>query len=512
MPYTIRPLSCDPARIPGMSERLIISHYENNYGGAVKRLNLIEEQIAELDYTKAPGFVINGLKREELIAMNSMILHELFFDGLGDQSEPAAGLRDALTHDFGSYERWRAEFIAMGKALAGGSGWVLLSWSPRDRKLVNQWASDHCHTLAGGVPILALDMYEHSYQIDFGAKAATYVDTFMLRGYVYERDPLAQRRAPADHLVQPNRGRSKDLSTGEVIMRVFGMLVVAALVSVTTTAQAQDLDWKKVDEALGRTGAVSGDVHRYGFPRGDLQVTLDGVTIRPALALGGWAAFKPAHGGAMVMGDLVLLETEINPVMSKLIENGLEVTAVHNHILRANPATFYMHIGGHGDPVKLATAIRTALAESKTPLATPAPAAPQPAIDLDTAQLDQIIGTKGQANGGVYQLAVPRRDAVTEGGVQLAPPGPTGVATAINFQPTGGGKAAITGDFVLTAEEVNEVIKALRTSGIEVTALHSHMLDEQPRLLFMHFWANDDALKLARGLRAALDKTARAKS
>jgi uncharacterized protein DUF1259 len=295
-------------------------------------------------------------------------------------------------------------------------------------------------------------------------------------------------------------------------MRVFGMLVVAALVSVTTTAPAQDLDWNKVDEALGRTGAVSGDVHRYGFPRGDLQVTLDGVTIRPALALGGWAAFKPAHGGAMVMGDLVLLETEINPVMSKLIENGLEVTAVHNHILRANPATFYMHIGGRGDPVKLATAIRTALAESKTPLATPAPAAPQPAIDLDTAQLDQIIGTKGQANGGVYQLAVPRRDAVTEGGVQLAPPAPTGVATAINFQPTGGGKAAITGDFVLTAEEVNEVIKALRTSGIEVTALHSHMLDEQPRLLFMHFWANDDALKLARGLRAALDKTARAKS
>ena len=179
MPYTIKPLSCDPARIPGMSERLIIGHYGSNYGGAVKRLNLIEEQIAELDYTKAPGFVINGLKREELIAMNSMILHELFFDGLGDQSEPAAGLRDALTRDFGSYERWRAEFIAMGKALAGGSGWVLLSWSPRDRKLVNQWASDHCHTLAGGVPILALDMYEHSYQIDFGAKAATYVDTFM---------------------------------------------------------------------------------------------------------------------------------------------------------------------------------------------------------------------------------------------------------------------------------------------------------------------------------------------
>jgi Fe-Mn family superoxide dismutase len=162
-----------------MSERLIISHYENNYGGAVQRLNLIDEQLAGLDYEKVPGFLVNGLKREQLIAMNSMILHELFCDGLGDQSEPGPALRDALARNFGSYERWRAEFIAMGKALGGGSGWVLLSWSPRDRKLVNQWASDHCHTLAGGTPILALDMYEHSYQMDFGAKAATYVDTFM---------------------------------------------------------------------------------------------------------------------------------------------------------------------------------------------------------------------------------------------------------------------------------------------------------------------------------------------
>jgi Fe-Mn family superoxide dismutase len=179
MPYTIKPLGCDPARIKGMSERLIISHYEYNYGGAVKRLNLIEEQLAELDFAKAPGFVINGLKREQLIAMNSMVLHELFFDGLGDQSEPGPALREALARDFGSYDRWRSEFIAMGKALGGGSGWVLLSWSPRDRKLVNQWASDHCHTLAGGAPILALDMYEHSYHIDFGAKAATYVDIFM---------------------------------------------------------------------------------------------------------------------------------------------------------------------------------------------------------------------------------------------------------------------------------------------------------------------------------------------
>jgi superoxide dismutase, Fe-Mn family len=178
MPYDMKPLSCDPARVKGMSERLIISHYENNYGGAVKRLNLIGEKLAELDYVSAPGFLINGLKREELIAMNSMILHEHFFDSLGDHSEPDSILQEALIRDFGSVERWRAEFIAMGKALGGGSGWVLLSWSPRDRKLINQWASDHCHTMAGSVPILALDMYEHSYHIDFGA-AADYVGTFM---------------------------------------------------------------------------------------------------------------------------------------------------------------------------------------------------------------------------------------------------------------------------------------------------------------------------------------------
>jgi Domain of Unknown Function (DUF1259) len=297
-----------------------------------------------------------------------------------------------------------------------------------------------------------------------------------------------------------------------MIMRAVHVLAICAMATIGTAANAQEIDWKKVDEAIGRSAAVSGDVHRYGFPRSDLNVTLDGVTIRPTLALGGWAAFKPAHGGAMVMGDLVLLETEINPVMTKLIENGMEITAVHNHVLRANPLTFYMHIGGHGDPVKLATAIRTALAESKTPLTPSAPPATPPAIDLDTAQLDQIIGAKGQNNGGVYQFAVPRRDPVNEGGVQLSPAGPTGVATAIGFQPTGGGKAAITGDFVLTGEEVNPVIKELRANGIEVTAIHSHMLTEQPRLIFMHFWANDDVVKLAKGLRAALDKTASAKS
>jgi biotin operon repressor len=290
-------------------------------------------------------------------------------------------------------------------------------------------------------------------------------------------------------------------------MRALKRLAICAALASATAANAQDIDWQKVDAAIGRGAAVGGDVHRYGFPRTDLQVTVDGVTIRPTLALGGWAAFKPAHGGAMVMGDLVLLDTEIAPVMSKLIENGIEITAVHNHVLRGNPATYYMHIGGHGDPVKLATALRTALAESKTPLGAPTPGTP-PAIDLDTAQIDQIIGAKGTNNGGVYGMAVPRKDPINDNGMQIAPAGPMGVATAINFQPTGGGKAAITGDFVLTDSEVNPVIKALRSSGIEVTAIHSHMLSEQPRLIFMHFWANDDAIKLAKGLRTALDKTA----
>ena len=297
-------------------------------------------------------------------------------------------------------------------------------------------------------------------------------------------------------------------------MRLAYVLFIAATLAATS-AWSQEIDWQKVDDAMGRKPAVvSGDVHRYGFPRSDLNVTLDGVSIKPALALGGWVAFKGMSSGnqAMVMGDLVLLETEIKPVMTKLVEGGLDITAVHNHLLRANPATFYMHVGGHGDPAKMAVAIRTALSESKTPLAPPTPPAAAPATGLDTVQLDQIIGGKGQANGGVYQFAVVRRDAVTENAMTLAPAGPLGLATGIGFQPTGNGKAAITGDFVLTADEVNPVIRALRDNGIEVTALHSHMLDEQPRLYFMHFWANDDAIKLAKGLRAALDKMANAKS
>lgn len=179
MAYEMKPLGCDPARLEGLSERLIVSHYENNYGGAVKRLNAITAQLGDLDWTSAPVFVVNGLKREELIAANSMVLHEVYFAGLGAGGDLSAELSAAVTRDFGSVERWRAQFVAMGKALGGGSGWVLLTWSPRDRKLVNQWASDHAHCLAGATPLLALDMYEHSYHMDYGAKAAAYVDAFM---------------------------------------------------------------------------------------------------------------------------------------------------------------------------------------------------------------------------------------------------------------------------------------------------------------------------------------------
>jgi Fe-Mn family superoxide dismutase len=179
MTYTLKALSCDPQQLKGLSERLIMSHYENNYGGAVKRLNAIRAQLDQLDFATAPGFVVNGLKREELIAHNSMVLHEVYFDALGASGSPGNGLLEALQRNFQSFAQWQTEFAAMGKALGGGSGWVLLSWSPRDRKLINQWAADHTHALAGATPILALDMYEHSYHMDYGAKAGAYVDAFL---------------------------------------------------------------------------------------------------------------------------------------------------------------------------------------------------------------------------------------------------------------------------------------------------------------------------------------------
>src|SRR6267154_314802 len=271
-------------------------------------------------------------------------------------------------------------------------------------------------------------------------------------------------------------------------------------------------DWQtQVGEALGKTGsAAPGGIYRIGLPRTDLKVTLDGVTLRAGFALGGWLAFEKMGEQGMVMGDLVLTQEEVNPVMTKLAAAGIEVTALHNHLLRNQPFTMYMHVLGHGDPVKLAAALHTALAESKTPLvAAPTPIEP-PEIDFDTFAVDQALGAKGTNNGGVYQFGIPRAEPIKDGGIDV--PTVMGLANAINFQPTGGGKAAITGDFVLIAKEVNPVLKALRDHGIEVTAIHNHMLDDQPHLYFLHFWANDDARKLAEGLKAALAQINIAKS
>ncbi|MDG3439155.1 DUF1259 domain-containing protein [Nitrospirillum amazonense] len=281
-------------------------------------------------------------------------------------------------------------------------------------------------------------------------------------------------------------------------------MAVAAMAAAATPGIAADTDWTAVGQALGKAVAVQPDgVYKVGLPRTDLAVTLDGVAIKPTLALGSWLAFKEtAQGQAMVMGDLVLTQDEVNPVAKELEDGGIQITALHNHLLRAQPATLYMHVDGHGDAVKLATVLHDALAKSKTPLAAPAAAPAPAAIDLDTAALDKALGYTGKVNGGVYQVTIPRAEAAKAGGMEIPPS--MGAGIAINFQPTGAGKAAITGDFVLIASEVNPVIKALRDNGIEITALHNHMLDDEPRLFFMHFWANDDAVKLARGLHDAL--------
>ncbi|MES0101695.1 DUF1259 domain-containing protein [Mesorhizobium sp. M0019] len=286
--------------------------------------------------------------------------------------------------------------------------------------------------------------------------------------------------------------------------------VLIAAATIVTPSLAASPDWSQVGRALGKGGTTLADgVYRVGLPRTDLKVSLDGVSLKPGFALGGWIAFDPMGSQAMVMGDIVLTQNEVNPVMKKLEESGIEITALHNHLLRAEPMTLYMHVSGQGDPVTLATALHAGLALSKTPMESAASGAVQPQassqqIDFDTAAVDQAIGHKGKANGGVYQFTIPRAETITDSG--MAVPVSMGTAIAINFQPTGGGKAAITGDFVLIASEVNPVLKAMQDSGIEITALHSHMIDEQPRLFFMHFWANDDAAKLARGLKAALDK------
>ncbi|HSZ87877.1 MAG TPA: DUF1259 domain-containing protein [Acetobacteraceae bacterium] len=283
--------------------------------------------------------------------------------------------------------------------------------------------------------------------------------------------------------------------------------VTSLFITVALPCAAAENDWGKVAAALGKSGTVMpGDVYRVGMPRTDLHVMLDGVELKPTLALGSWVAFEGTGADTMVMGDLVLTESEISPVMKQLLASGIEITALHNHLLRAQPATFYMHVQGHGDPVKLAAALHEGLALSKTPLVNtpPPPAGAAPKIDLDTAMIDQTLGGKGQIAGGVYQVNIRRAETIKDGDMNV--PVAMGSAEAMNFQPTGDGKAAITGDLVLTAQEVNPVLRALRDSGIEVTALHNHMLDDEPRLFFMHFWANDDAAKLAKGLRSALDK------
>jgi len=292
-------------------------------------------------------------------------------------------------------------------------------------------------------------------------------------------------------------------------MRIAPAVILATSLSSIAPALAAP-DWSKVDQAIGRSApTMPGDVHRYGFPRSDLHVTVDGVTLLPAFALGGWLAFKAEGDDAMVMGDLVLTEDEINPVMSKMLEGGIAVTALHNHLLRTQPAIFYMHVDGHGDPVIMATTLHNAIAASHIPPAAPATAAAtKPDIAVD--QVEQVIGRKGNVAGGVLQFGIPRGDTIADAGMPVPPA--LGTATGVNFQPTGSGKAAITGDFVLEAAEVEPVLTALRGAGIEVTAVHSHMLNEQPRTFFVHFWANDDAVKLAHGIRAALDKVNVAKS
>jgi hypothetical protein len=273
----------------------------------------------------------------------------------------------------------------------------------------------------------------------------------------------------------------------------------------TASVSPVTVNWTAVEQAMGRTGAMQpGDVYKFGLPRGDLTVTVDRIQLKPALALGSWVAFKATSSGAIVMGDLVLRDDEVEPVMAKLAAGGLDVTALHHHVLHETPRVYYMHIHGAGDAIKLAQAVRAAVDLTHTPAPPTGGAAPSTGpLGIDTVRIAQVLGHSGKVNGGVYQVSVARPDTIWEENVVIPPA--MGVATALNFQPTGAGNAAITGDFVLRAAEVNPVLRALREHGMEVTAVHNHMLDEQPRLFFMHFWAVGDAVRLAEGLRAALD-------
>jgi Domain of Unknown Function (DUF1259) len=299
---------------------------------------------------------------------------------------------------------------------------------------------------------------------------------------------------------------SDNLKSLPVLTLAISILLFSAIAIAQATKQDSDA-WKPVEEAMGRPGQMQpGDVIKFAMPRKDLHVTLNGVDVKPGFALGSWAAFRREGDHAMVMGDLVLTESELQPVMLKLQEAGVQESAVHNHLVGESPRVLYMHIASNGDAVQMAKAIHDALALTKTPArdSSPAPAATAD-LGFDQKQVEQVLGRTGKVNGGILQISVARAETITDSGMEVPPS--MGVATAINFQPTANGKAAITGDFVLLGKEVNPVIRALRENGIEVTAIHSHMLTEEPRLFFMHFWANDDALKLAKGLRAALDQT-----
>lgn len=282
-------------------------------------------------------------------------------------------------------------------------------------------------------------------------------------------------------------------------------LLAAAILACAPAQAARMGNWNKVDQALGREGKdLPGGVHKFGFPRSDLKITLDGTPIKAPLALGSWVALMPAHGGAMLMGDLVLTETEIGPVMRRLVAGGVEITAVHNHLLRTSIPIIYMHVAAQGDPVRLANTVRAALALTGTPLAQgPATGLASVGSSLDLQSLERILRAKGTETGGVDQFGIPRADAIRDHGASVPPA--MGTATGINFEATGDGRAAATGDFVLVSSEVQPVLRDLLAHGIEVTALHTHMIGGSPTLYFMHFWAVQNPEQLARGLRSALD-------
>jgi len=292
-------------------------------------------------------------------------------------------------------------------------------------------------------------------------------------------------------------------------LRMAPLAFVLVVITVgASSVYGADPDWKAVEQALGKPGQLQpGDVFRVGMPRTDLNVSVKGVPVKAGFALGSYAAFRQVGDHAMVMGDLVLLDAEVPAVMSGLFAGGLEVTAVHNHLNEMSPHVMYMHYEGHGDAVQLAKALRQALASSATPLGgASAAASAVSGATLDTKQIEQALGRQGRdVGGGVFQVTAPRSEAITEMGQPLLPA--MGVVTVMNFQPTSDGKAAITGDFVLVDKEVNAVARALRQHGIDVTAIHNHGLFDTPRLFYMHFWANDDPVKLAQGLKAALDQT-----